>query len=135
MIEPKKIEPISFPKPEFREKAWGLNGVGEEWLVNCDEYCMKILRFAAGKSFSLHFHQKQESWYVAEGQLFMEYYDLSNADLLTKELKVGDIVHVPAGNPHRLTAITQAVVWEGSSKCYDWDSYRIGKGASQSESQ
>lgn len=129
----KPIEPISFPAAQIYPKAWGKDGVGEIWIINNSHYCLKILQFAAGKDFSMHFHQKHETWYVAEGQLLMEYYDLSNADLMKRTLNVGDIVHVPAGNPHKLTSILPSTIYEVSTTCYDWDSSRIGKGSSQKE--
>lgn len=127
----KKAEPISFLKPDFREKKWGKNGIGEIWLVNNEHYCLKILQFETGKSFSMHYHNKHETWYLAEGEMTLEYYNLDSADLLTKELKQGDIVHVPAMNPHKLIAKSDSVIYEVSTTCYDWDNYKIGKGDSQ----
>jgi mannose-6-phosphate isomerase-like protein (cupin superfamily) len=124
----KPIEPISFPTGETHIKSWG----GEFWIKNFEKYCLKILRFDAGKDFSFHQHfLKEETWYILEGELLMEYYDLSNADLLRKELRAGDIVHIPAGNPHKLYSKTNATVLEASSQHFNFDSYRIGKGASQ----
>lgn len=123
------IPPISFLTSDFHAKAWG----SEEWLVNNDKYCAKILEFLKGKSFSDHFHWvKEETWYVVEGKLLLEYYDLSNATKLAKELNVGDIIHVPPGNPHQLTALEDSKVLEISTRHEESDSYRIGKGASQS---
>lgn len=126
--EPARILPIEFLKPESHPKAWG----EETWWVNNDKYCAKSLKFLAGKSFSDHYHfVKEETWICVSGELSLEYYDLSNADKLTKTINPGDVIHVPAGNPHKLTAITDAVVWEVSSRHYESDSYRIGKGDSQ----
>ncbi len=133
-MEVKPIEPISFPKAETHPKAWGQNdGIGEIWITNNDKYCFKILKFAAGKSFSNHLHHvKREHWFVGQNsELLMEYYDLSNGDLLTKTLYPGDIVDIPAGNPHKLTAIKDSIIYEASSTHYNFDSYRIGKGDSQ----
>ena len=127
-MEPKPIEQITFPSGELHQKKWG----SEFWVKNFDKYCLKILYFDAGKDFSFHQHfLKEETWYILEGELLMEYYDLTNADLLKKELRAGDIIHIPAGNPHKLTAKTKAIVAEASSKHYEFDSYRIGKGSSQ----
>lgn len=134
MSEAKPIEPISFPLPEIHLKKWGQSGeVGEIWVANNPKYCLKLLKFGAGKSMSFHMHAvKTETWYVLEGELIMNYLDLSNADQYTRILKPGDIVHIPAGNPHRLTAVVDSVVAEASSTHYDFDSYRIAKGDSQS---
>ena len=133
MNEPKPIEPISFPQPEIHDKKWGQeDGVGEIWITNNDKYCLKILKFGAGKSFSNHYHiLKEETWYVESGQLHMEYYDLATANPIARTLFPGMVVHIPAGNPHKLTAIKDSVIYEASSKHYEFDSYRIGKGSSQ----
>lgn len=124
------VQPISFLKSEYHPKAWGQ----EIWWVNNDKYCAKSLRFDAGKEFSDHFHWlKEETWICVSGELVLEYYDLSNADKLTKTIGAGDVIHIPPGNPHKLRAVTDALIWEVSSKHYESDSYRIGKGSSQSK--
>jgi mannose-6-phosphate isomerase len=123
-----QIVPISFLSVEQHPKAWGNEG----WVVNNDKYCAKILDFNAGRSFSDHFHwTKEETWYVLKGHLILEYYDLSNATRLTKKLHVGDVVHVPPGNPHKLTAVVDSTILEVSTRHEETDSYRIGKGDSQ----
>lgn len=105
----------------------------EEWLVNNDDYCAKILRFTKGTCFSDHFHwRKMEHWYIVAGQLLLRYYDLSNADQHERIVNPGDVVGVPAGNPHQLLALEDSVVWEVSTKHDELDSFRIRKGASQS---
>lgn len=122
------IEPISFPTAKLVPKAWG----EELWVINLPRYCLKRLTFRAGHSFSLHWHDaKIETWWADVGQLHLEYRDQSNGERLTKTLGPGDIIHVPRGNPHRLTALTDAVVWEVSTHHEDADSYRIEGGASQ----
>lgn len=125
------ILPIRTLAPKSYPKAWG----EEIWWVNNDKYCAKSLRFDAGKEFSDHFHWlKEETWICVSGELVLEYYDLSNADRKSKNIKAGDVIHVPPGNPHKLRAITDALIWEVSSRHYESDSYRIRKGSSQSES-
>lgn len=127
-----KIEPISFLQAEIHQKKWGWDGAGEIWIVNNDKYCLKILLFTEGKSFSTHYHmEKMETWYVAEGELLLEYFDLENATPLSKTLQAGDIIHIPAGNPHKLTAIKNSVIYETSTTHRDEDSYRIAPGDSQ----
>ncbi len=124
------IQPISFPTAEVHVKAWG----EEIWWVNNNKYCAKSLKFLAGKEFSTHYHWvKEETWVCVSGELILEYYDLANADRLTKTIKPGDVIHVPPGNPHKLKAVTDALIWEVSSRHYDSDSYRIGKGSSQTK--
>ncbi len=123
------IQPIQFLKPEYHPKAWG---DGEIWITNNDRYCAKILKFNKGKSFSFHYHfDKGEYWYIVKGQLLMKYFDLSKADELEKILNEGDIVYIPPGNPHKLTALQDSDIFEVSDHHEDSDSYRIGKGRSQ----
>jgi len=79
-----------------------------------------------------HYHwEKVETWYVVSGTLLMKFYDLSNADEKQRVLYKGDVIHVPAGNPHQLTAIEDSVIYETSTPHRDEDSYRIKKGSSQ----
>lgn len=125
---PPTIRPIRSLTPEVHPKAWG----EEIWYVNNDKYCAKSLKFLAGKEFSDHYHFiKEETWICVSGELILEYYNLTNADKWTKVIKPGDVIHIPPGNPHKLKAITDAVIWEVSSRHFESDSYRIGKGSSQ----
>ncbi len=122
------IPPITFTTPEVHPKGWG----EEKWLVNNDRYCAKILRFNAGAKFSMHYHwEKHEHWYLVSGKLMLGYFDLSNAEHRTKLILPGDVVGVPAGNPHQLIALEESVVWEVSTRHDEQDSYRVGKGDSQ----
>lgn len=122
------IEPISFPSSEHHPKKWG----AEDWLINNGRYCAKFLTFVKGEHFSTHYHWiKEETWIVIDGVLELLYCDLSDANWHKKELKVGDIVHIPPGNPHKLVALTNAKILEVSTPHYEADSYRIGKGSSQ----
>ena len=112
-------------------KAWG-----EEVIIeNNDMYCGKLLRFINGGSFSFHFHlEKTETWSVNEGLFVLEYYDLENAHLYRTQIEKGDVVHIPRGNPHKLTCVSSngGEIFEVSTPHKDEDSYRIGKGDSQS---
>jgi mannose-6-phosphate isomerase-like protein (cupin superfamily) len=124
------IPPITFSKPELHPKQWGC----EEWITNNEQYCAKILRFCAGTRFSNHYHwRKTEHWYVVVGRLKLIYFDLSNADRLEREIGEGEVISVPAGNPHQLIALEDSVVWEVSTTHDERDSYRIEKGDSQKQ--
>jgi mannose-6-phosphate isomerase-like protein (cupin superfamily) len=127
------IQPICLLKHRIHYKKWGLdNGIGEVWIVNNDLYCLKILKFGAGKKFSNHFHwKKDETWYVTVGQLVLKSFDLKNGTEMQTTLNPGDIINIPPGNPHQLTAIIDSVIYEVSTKHDDSDSYRIAKGDSQ----
>jgi mannose-6-phosphate isomerase-like protein (cupin superfamily) len=132
MNEPKPIEPISFSKAELHPKKWSPEGQGELWIVNNQDYCMKKLPFKKGGSFSMHYHwNKKEHWYVDKGQLLMKYFDLSCAEPKEMILNEGDVVGIPAGNPHQLFALEDSMILEVSTRHEDTDSYKIGKGDSQ----
>ena len=123
-----RIQPISFPSAQIHTKAWG----SETWVINTPLYCAKILTFGAGKSFSDHYHWvKDECWYVVKGKLLLELYNLGNAARLERIILPGEVIHVPPGNPHKLTALEDSIIYETSTTHDEGDSYRIGKGDSQ----
>lgn len=126
--EPEGIEPIRDIIPQIHKKGWGR----EVWLANHEKYCGKLLEFNAGASFSMHYHMlKHETFYVLKGSLKLELYDLSDATEHEVELKQGSITEIPAGNPHKLTALEDSVVIEISTQHFESDSYRIIPGDSQ----
>lgn len=101
-------------------------------MVNNDKYCGKLLKFNKGAKFSDHYHLlKDETWYVLMGELELRYYNLKNADRLTMVLREGDVVRIPPGTPHQLTARKESIVIEVSTPHDEEDSYRIGRGDSQ----
>lgn len=109
-------------------KGWGF----ERILCNNENYCGKILHFNAGAKFSLHYHLiKREHFYVLKGKLELRHKDLSNADDLIMELKEGDVIGIPVGAPHQLTAIEESDIIEVSTTHWDFDSYRVEAGDSQ----
>lgn len=126
------IPPITFTKPELHPKGWG----SETWIVNNDDYCLKLLEFKKGSRFSMHFHWlKREHWFCQSGKMLLRYFDLSNANEKTREVLPGEVVGVPAGNPHQLIALEDSVIVEVSTKHIEEDSYRVEKGDSQKASQ
>ena len=53
-------------------KGWGF----EKWIVNCDEYCGKLLYFVKGKMCSWHYHKlKDEVFYIQSGKILVKYSD------------------------------------------------------------
>ena len=107
-------------------KGWGW----ERWIVNCDEYCGKLLFFQRGKRCSWHFHKlKDEVFYLQSGKLmiyFSEESDLSKASQLI--LNPGDNFHVYRGLRHQMVALEDSELFEFSTQHFDSDSYRILKG-------
>ena len=127
-IVKKKSMDIEKRKAEIHKKGWGQ----EIWISNNDEYCGKILEFGAGKTFSMHYHLlKREDFYVLEGRLKLEYFDLSNADRKSMELLPGDAIEIKRGVPHKITALEKSRIIEISTTHHESDSYRVEKGDSQ----
>jgi quercetin dioxygenase-like cupin family protein len=119
-------EKSPFLEMHFVSKGWGF----EKWIVNCDEYCGKLLYFVKGKKCSWHYHKlKDEVFYVNSGRLMVKY---SEEDILenAKEhiLGPGDNFHVYRGLRHQMTAIEDTELFEFSTQHFDEDSYRITKG-------
>lgn len=112
-------------KPEFHSKGWGY----EEWIVNNEKYCGKMLHIDQDKACSLHFHiKKHETFYVNKGviELTLIYADGSSKDLILQE---GACFEIPPGLIHRFTAIyDSATIVEFSTQHFEEDSYRVKKG-------
>lgn len=127
---PLGIEPITSSKPEIHKKGWGY----EIWVANNDKYCGKILHFNKGAEFSLHYHMlKHETFYVLKGRLELRGIDLSDATRYESEIKEGDVITIPAGNPHKLIALEESDIMEVSTQHFESDSYRIEPGNSQKQ--
>lgn len=120
-------------KPEIIEykdhpKGWG----NERWIVNKEKYCLKILSFNKGSTFSMHYHiKKEETWYVVKGSLELSYYDLTNATRITQTIKTGTVVDIKPNIPHKLIALEDSEIIEVSTQHFEYDSYRVEPGDSQ----
>ena len=114
---------------KFVPKGWGF----EKWIVNCEEYCGKLLFFNEGKQCkkcSWHYHKlKDEVFYIQSGKI-MVYYgdndDINKANVTI--LEKGDNFHVYRGLRHRMEALEDTELFEFSTQHFDSDSYRITKG-------
>lgn len=88
---------------EYRAKAWGL----EEWLVNSDLYCAKLLWISPNWMCSLHYHpKKSETMICIDGLVRVEYYLPDGARRDT--ILIGwrrDVINLPTGTPHRFWAM------------------------------
>ena len=120
------MKTASTQKIKFVPKGWGF----EKWIVNCEEYCGKLLYFVKGKRCSWHYHKlKDEVFYIQSGKLvvrFSEDDDLNNAEQVT--LGPGDNFHVYRGLRHQMYALEDTELFEFSTQHFDSDSYRIVKG-------
>lgn len=105
-------------------KGWG----EEEWIVNNDLYCGKILRFRAGLRCSLHYHLlKTETMFVSSGLGVMRF-GVNHDSLDSLELKDGLVFHIEPGLLHQIIATTDLEIIEFSTQHFESDSYRVVKG-------
>ena len=110
----------------YVSKGWGF----ERWIVNCEQYCGKLLFFEKGKRCSWHFHKiKDEVFYLQSGKMIVKYSDdddLENAEELV--LNAGDNFHIYTGLRHQMIALEDSELFEFSTQHFDSDSHRIIKG-------
>ena len=107
-------------------KGWGF----EKWIVNCEEYCGKLLYFVKGKRCSWHYHVlKDEVFYVQSGKLLVKYSDRDDLNAAQEVvLEAGDNFHVYRGLRHQMFALKDTELFEFSTQHFEEDSYRIVKG-------
>ena len=108
------------------DKGWGW----ERWIVNCEEYCGKLLFFNKGKRCSWHFYKlKDEVFYLQSGKLMVYYSDEDDISTAKQQLlKPGQNFHVYRGLRHQMVALEDCELFEFSTQHFDTDSYRIIKG-------
>src|SRR5207244_3982686 len=92
-------------------------GWGEELIIENNQlYCGKLLIFRKGLKFGMHYHLvKDETWYVARGELIYRWIDTERGLVSEQTLEVGDVVRHRPGQPHQLEAVTDATVFEVST--------------------
>lgn len=102
-------------------KTWGF----EKWIVNCEEYCGKLLYFVKDRECSWHYHiLKDETFYVQSGKLLLKYSE-SDTPMFEKIMEPGDKFHVYRGLRHQIIALQDSELFEFSTQHFDEDSYRI----------
>lgn len=106
--------------PRFVEvvpKVWGR----EEWIVNCDEYCGKLIHLKAGASGSLHYHkEKKETFFLLSGMALI----MIGGDDFALEDETMAVTILP-NVPHSMTGVSDAVLLEISTHHDDDDTYRL----------
>jgi mannose-6-phosphate isomerase-like protein (cupin superfamily) len=111
---------------EIHPKGWGY----ENWIVNNQLYCGKLLCFNKNKKCSFHFHKiKTETFYLQSGLIKVLHSlgdDISQAEEVV--LEPGDSFHVPVGLRHQMIALENSELFEFSTQHFEEDSYRIVKG-------
>jgi len=104
-----------FPPRELHPRTWGREIV----IAQTEHYLVKLLLMKAGQAGGLQYHtRKIESFFLQEGQAFVDY-DAGDGKLSRLPMSPGMTVHVPAGAPHRVTAITDCTFIEGSTPVFD----------------
>tara|TARA_A100001011_G_C13794838_1_gene628586 strand:- start:226 stop:573 length:348 start_codon:yes stop_codon:yes gene_type:complete len=113
-------------EPVRHKKGWGY----EDWIVNNNTYCGKILHFDKGKRCSWHYHKiKQETFYIQTGKIQLWYgYDDDITKAKTMILKPGQKFEVPVGLRHQMLGLEETDMFEFSTTHFESDSHRITKG-------
>ncbi len=83
------------------DKLWG----DEEWLVNNESYCAKILRVLPGYQSSLHMHAiKKETFIIRHGAIVLEIGHTADSGSMAFEemhMVTGDTYTILPGTFHR----------------------------------
>lgn len=96
-------------------KVWG----SEEWIVNTDKYCGKLLKLNKGFRCSMHHHKnKDETFYLLSGKVLLE---LNDGSIVLNE---GESQRILPDEKHRFTGLKDSVIIEFSTHHEDEDSYR-----------
>jgi mannose-6-phosphate isomerase-like protein (cupin superfamily) len=112
-------------RPIRHDKGWGY----EDWVVNTDLYCGKVLVVSSGKKCSLHYHKtKTETMLIVEGSILFEFRLQTESHLSSLILTKGDVFHIEPGLLHRFTGLEDSVIHEFSTQHHDEDSYRVENG-------
>jgi mannose-6-phosphate isomerase-like protein (cupin superfamily) len=106
------------PRPSielFGPYSVGAREWGEEIVIaQTDQYLGKVLNMRAGKAGGLQAHRtKIETFFLFSGSAYVDY-DKGDGTLTRLVMSAGMSVHVPAGAPHRVTAITDCTFFECS---------------------
>lgn len=92
------------------EKPWGYE---LHWALT-ERYVGKVLHVNAGHALSLQYHvRKDETILLWSGRILMEVQE--GQDLVTREMRVGDRLHITPGTVHRMTALEDSDIIEVST--------------------
>lgn len=118
-----------FKESEYKvvDKSWGL----EQWIVNNDKYCMKLLvclrdKWSSNGKYHLH-PVKDETFYVMRGALRIDI-DFKSKPAESFYLFEQCSMRIPDNTGHRFVALSDvAIVIEVSTTHRDEDSIRYEK--------
>jgi quercetin dioxygenase-like cupin family protein len=96
-------------------KEWGY----EDWIVNTDKYCGKILFVKKQYRCSIHYHKlKDETFYIQSGKVYLE---LNNEVIIMNQ---GNFKRIFPGQKHRFSGLEDSIIFEFSTPHSESDSYR-----------
>jgi mannose-6-phosphate isomerase-like protein (cupin superfamily) len=75
--------------------------------------------------------KKDETWYLSEGKIRLNWIDTSDASRTSEIVESGSVIRNRPGEPHQVEALTDAIIFEVSTTHFDEDSYRVETGDSQ----
>ena len=106
-----------FSSGTVQAKPWGQEHIYAEGEHG---YVGKLLTVRAGEQLSLQFHvDKDETMVVVTGEALLEHGpELDH--LVPQQLRAGDVVHLPAGVLHRVTAVSDLLLAEASTAAPGW---------------
>ena len=104
-------------KSPRQEKPWGHEQI---FAAEDGKYVGKIIYVNAGQSLSLQYHEhKDETQCLISGTAEIQYGPIGG-ELTTVTFEPGDAIHLPPGEVHRVTAVTDIVFAEASTAPPGW---------------
>jgi quercetin dioxygenase-like cupin family protein len=101
------------------ERDWGK----EVWLVNCDEYCGKLLYLPKGAISEYHYHKdKKETFYCLRGHITLR---LEEREIILDSLSLP--ITIKPGQRHSFYGNTNSLILEISTHHSDEDSVLLTK--------
>jgi mannose-6-phosphate isomerase-like protein (cupin superfamily) len=92
------------------QKPWGY----ELHWAKTNKYVGKLIHVNAGEALSLQYHNvKDETIFLRSGRMLFEIAE--NGTRVTREMQVGESVHITPGTLHRMTAIDDCEIFEVST--------------------
>jgi len=105
------------------KKAWG----GELWIVNCPEYCGKLLYLDKGAESSIHYHmKKQETFFCLAGLVSLTLNKgIGHPDITRKLHPFGRPVTIKPEQRHSFLGLENSTILEVSTHHNDKDVHRL----------
>jgi mannose-6-phosphate isomerase len=103
-----------FTPRKLGPKDWGT----EVLVAHTEQYTGKVLTMNPGSEGPLQYHvNKDETSHIYEGTAWVDV--LIGDNLVRKQLRTGESIHIPPGAVHRVGTITGCVIFEASTPSFD----------------